>query len=208
MTWHHVEIGGKSADVFEPASPSRFNLLWLHDRDGTTPPEVPEGFTVVCPIAPRTWWCGESARHILDDVIPWMRSTGKPFAIAGVGMGGQGALRLAFQHPEAFPVVAAIDAAIDHYEWYGRGTELDAMYASKERCRQDSATLHVHPARQPRFIWFGCDPASEWFRGNDRLREKLFALGVSHRADLESSRPAIDWDFVVAGLEQIQRSLI
>jgi len=101
-------------------------------------------------------------------------------ALAGVGMGGQGALRLAFKHPRTFPIVAAIDAAIDHHELYGAGAPLDGMYPSREHCRQDTAILHIQPANPPRHIWFSVSPRSRWWRGNDRLHEKLAALGITH----------------------------
>ena len=56
---------------------------------------------------------------------------------------------------------------------------------------------------------------SEWFRGNDRLHEKLQAYGVPHTADLETRGPgyvermvAGMIDFVVNGLERESRRLM
>lgn len=75
--------------------------------------------------------------------------------------------------------------AIDFHELHGRGNPLDDLYESRERCRQDTATLHMHPSEWPPYIWFASDPADPWFRGNDRLNEKFRAYGVPHAADLE-----------------------
>jgi S-formylglutathione hydrolase len=135
-------------------------------------------------------------------------------------MGGQGALRLAFKHPELFPVVAAISAAIDYYELYDQGTTIDSMYDSKEQCRQDTALLHIHPSRYPPHIFFCIDPDdANWHRGNDRLHEKLAALGVSHEMDLSTRAGGHSWEyfnhmaervlkFVRTGLEYESRRLL
>ena len=135
-------------------------------------------------------------------------------------MGGQGALRLAFKHPAEFPVAAAISPALDYHELYGQGTPLDALYDSKEQCRQDTALMHVPPFRPPPHLFFCIDPADAlWYRGNDRLHEKLNALGVPHTLDLTTRAGGHSWQyfdrmadravrFVHAGLEQESRRLL
>jgi S-formylglutathione hydrolase len=93
------------------------------------------------------------------------------------------------------------------------------MYDSKEQCRQDTALLHIHPVRQPPHLFFCVDPADEWYRGCDRLHEKLSALGVEHTCDL-TTRVGSDRRtyadrmadravrFLTAGLETESRRLI
>jgi S-formylglutathione hydrolase len=97
-------------------------------------------------------------------------------------MGGQGALRLAFRHPDTFPVVAAVAPAIDYqHAWEAGDDELRSMYTSAESARQDTAILHVHPLYWPRNIWFSADPiGGAWFDSADRLHMKLFSLGIPH----------------------------
>ena len=217
-TWTTLAIAGKPADVFDPpGGPPRFALLHLHpvgletlrDNPVYTPLLAELGLACVCPHAGRSWWtdraCPEfdpaltAERHLLDNVVPFMEARWalrpQAIAVSGISMGGQGALRLAFKHPERFPVVSAVSAAIDYHEWYGQGTPIDAMYASKEQCRQDTATLHVRPAKYPPHILFVIDPADPWFRGNDRLREKLTALGVPHRVDFRTRAGGHSWDY-------------
>jgi S-formylglutathione hydrolase len=140
--------------------------------------------------------------------------------VFGISMGGQGALRLAFRHPQVFPVTAGISSAIDFHELYGQGTPLDDMYESKEHARQDTALLHVPPFQPPPHIYFCIDPEDDfWYRGNDRLHEKLSALGVPHTADLTTSAGGHSWEyfdkmaepalrFVVSGLEHESRRLL
>ena len=135
-------------------------------------------------------------------------------------MGGQGALRLAFKHPELFAAAAALAPAIDCHELYGQGTPLDDMYDSKEQCRQDTVLMHVHPSHFPPHILFCIDPEDvRWYRGNDRLHEKLNALGIPHEIDFTTRAGGHSWDyynhmaeralgFLFAGLEHESRRLL
>jgi S-formylglutathione hydrolase len=231
-SWSTIEIGGKPVDILEPVPGGelRFCLLFLHDLAGETP-RPNAVFTqwlrdlklaCVCPRGGPCWWADRICppfdakqppeRHVLEQVRPWIGHIwglrDQEIALAGIGMGGQGALRIAFKRPEQFPVVAALDAAIDHHELYDEGTELDAMYSSREQCRQDTATLHIDPARQPRHIWFAADPASRWFRGNDRLHEKLGALGVAHTFHVAPPNVSEMLGFIVGALERESRRLL
>ncbi len=243
-TWSEVVIAGKKADVFQPADlpHPRFGVLFLHPYALKTLSDD-EVFTrlldelrlpCVSPHALHTWWadrvCREfdehltAERHVLDNVLPYFKErwqlTPRRIGLFGISMGGQGALRLAFKHAELFPVVAGISSALDLQEIYGAGTPLDEMYPSREHCRQDTAILHVPPVNAPPSIYFCCDPQDEkWYRGNDRLHEKLSALGIEHTADLTTeagghTRQYFDhmaepvMRFILAGLERESRRLL
>ena len=58
-------------------------------------------------------------RMIVDDLIPYLRRTfnvataAEGTCIAGISMGGLGALRIAFKHPKNFAAVAALEPAIE-----------------------------------------------------------------------------------------------
>jgi S-formylglutathione hydrolase len=94
------------------------------------------------------------------------------------------------------------------------------MYDSKEQCRQDTVPMHVHPSAFPPHVFFAVDPDDrDWFRGSDRLHEKLNALGVPHVADLETRAGGHSWTFfdhtagralhfLADGLEQQSRRLL
>jgi S-formylglutathione hydrolase len=232
--WQRLDIAGKPVDVFEPPNPLPFAVLFLHAASGDLPSLNP-AFTrellsrrlrCLIPHGAQSWWvdriCPEfdpvltAERFILDRVLPEIASTWQrriqSVALAGLEMGGQGAVRLAFKHPDQFPAAASIDGAFDFHERYGQGSPLDDLYASKEHCRQDTAILHIPAQNWPR-IWFACSPKSPWYRGNDRLDEKLTALGVPHTAHLESERDDQDWfgpmlDFVLQSLQERSRRLM
>src|SRR5262245_50757181 len=133
-TWQTVDLAGKPAAVYTPPQRPRFGVLYLHTY-GLETLEGNPAFTrpfdelrlaCVCPHGVRSWWadrvCSEfdpvlsAERHLLTHVLPYFESTWslKPPAVGllGISMGGQGALRLAFEQPRTFPVVAAIASAI------------------------------------------------------------------------------------------------
>jgi S-formylglutathione hydrolase len=242
--WTTVDVAGKPADVFEPQAGkrARFGVLHLHDLDRQTLRDRPS-FTglfdelqlaCVCPQGGVSWWGDRRSRefdpevaperYLLDRVLPFLRErwglAPRAIGLQGIGMGGQGALRLAFKRPDLFPVAAAIAPALDYHDLYGRGTPLDEMYDSKEQCRQDTALMHVPPAGYPPHIFFCIDPGdTQWFRGNDRLHEKLNALGIPHAVDFTTRAGGHSWDyfdhvagpverFVRDGLEQESRRLL
>jgi S-formylglutathione hydrolase len=242
--WTTVAIAGKQAEVYDLAGSMkpRFGILHLHPlgletlRDNAVFTRLfdEQKLACICPLGGRCWWgdrpCAEfdpvltAEKWLLADVVPFFHERwgldARAVGIQGISMGGQGALRLAFKHPRVFPVVTAIAAALDFHDLYGEGTALDAMYDSKEQCRQDTALMHVHPSHYPAHIFFAVDPDDElWFRGNDRLHEKLNALGVPHECDLTTRAGGHSWPyfnhmaervmrFAVDGLEQESRRLL
>ena len=207
--WTRTTIGGKPVDVFDPPHALPQALLYLHGLDERTP-VTDVAFTAalrahrlrcVVPHGGQCWWadrvCPEfdagltPEGYLLDVLAPWVGAAWhlgpRALAVGGVEMGGQGAVRLAFKHPERFPIAASVSGAFDCQDWYGRGTPLDEMYDSRERCRQDTAVLHIHAHRWPPHLWFCCSPTDAAnYRGNDRLHEKLTAIGVPHAADLDT----------------------
>jgi S-formylglutathione hydrolase FrmB len=212
-TWSEVDLAGHACEIYEPprASPHGFVVIYLHgvhlNRLHDKPAFMAEfdrhGLRVVCPRTNRSWWadriCAEfderitAERYVVEHTLALIaeRYAASPprVALLGTSMGGQGALRIAFKHPDKFPVVAAISPAIDYHLRMDEGDEtLPAMYPDKEAARQDTATLHVHPLNWPRHAWFACDPTDyRWHESADRLRMKLAALGVPHTCDLETS---------------------
>jgi S-formylglutathione hydrolase FrmB len=117
-------------------------------------------------------------------------------AVVGIGMGGQGALRIAYRHPAVFPIAAAIAPAVDFHQGMREAGDRDDgelydvlwdLYGDVEPARQDTAILHVHPLNWPRHQWFASDPADvHWHDGAVRLHSKLAALGIPHEWVLES----------------------
>jgi pimeloyl-ACP methyl ester carboxylesterase len=211
--WTETSLAGHICDVFEPTGPSPhgFVVLYLHgvhlnrlvDKPAFTEEFERHGLRVFAPMTARSWWtnkiCAEfdpqltAERHVLDNVLPHLaeRWNAAPprIGLLGTSMGGQGALRFAYKYPNLFPVAAALSPAVDYQLRFDDGdATLPLMYPDKEAARQDTAILHVHPLNWPRHQFFCCDPADyRWFDSADRLRMKLYSLGVPHECDLETT---------------------
>ena len=241
-TWNEQQIAGHRCELFAPSSPSQsnFTLIYLHDLDqqgiqGRAPYEEwleKYGLRAIVPYTARSWWsdklCAEfdpsysAENFLLNKIVPWIDSSwdAQPprIGLLGVGMGGQGGLRLSFKYPDTFPLVAAITPFIDHqWCWQDPHSLLDQMYQNQEAVRQDTATLHIHPLYWPRNIWFCADASgTDWLESAQRLRMKLSALGIPHEVDLETAidGTATDYeehmvplaiDFLAARLAQEER---
>lgn len=211
--WSETTLSGHPCDVFEPAAPSPhgFVVLYLHgvhlnrlvDKPAFTAEFERHGLRVFAPMTARSWWtdkiCAEfdanitAERHVLGNVLPHLaerwNATPPRIGLIGTSMGGQGALRFAYKYPSTFPVVAALAPAIDYQQRFDDGDEtIPLMYPDREAARQDTAILHVHPLNWPRHQFFCCDPQDcRWFDSADRLRMKLYSLGVPHECDLETT---------------------
>lgn len=217
--WERYEVAGHEVDWYEPGGSGRpaWCVIYLHGRDGVLLRDEPyftywlERLQLACaaPLGGEGWWLDRIApsfdahrtaeNYLLKEVLPWLEARWQlrpgRIGLFGVSLGGHGALRLAFRYPKVFPVVAAISPTVDFYEAWGQGSELDTMYPSKEHCRLDSALLQVQLESWPEAIYFCCDPADFWYRGNERLREKLTVMGIEHTCDLLTSAGGHSWEY-------------
>ncbi|HVX11070.1 MAG TPA: alpha/beta hydrolase-fold protein [Pirellulales bacterium] len=209
-----ITIAGHRCQTFEPSvrNPHGWSVVFLHDIDAAgldgraafLEQFARHGLTCIAPISGRSWWTERiwadfdpnmsAEQLVIDHVLPWVAehwgAQPPQVAVAGVGMGGQGALRLSFKYPNKLPIVAAVTPAIDYQQAYYDDDEpcLREIYTEPEAARQDTAILHVHPLNWPRNMWFACDPNDYvWFTSAERLKMKLSALGIPHDADLETS---------------------
>lgn len=214
MQVSELTVAEHRCQVFEPPERHRYgwSIVFLHDvdaggltgRDAYLAQFARHELPCIAPLTGRSWWTERiwrgfdaslsTEQYLIEQVLPFVaeRWQSEPPAIAlvGIGMGGQGALRLSFKYPNKLPIVAAVSPAIDYQFAYYDEDELALreMYAEPERARQDTATLHVHPLNWPRNIWFAADPADDrWYSSAERLKMKLSALGIPHDADLEAS---------------------
>ena len=211
--WSSAEVSGHTCRLFEPATPSphRYTIIYLHCSRAATLADYPafteqfekHGLRVVEPVTGQSWWTDRpwdgfdtrfsAEAYVLEHVLPFVerawQTTPPRLALLGVSMGAQGALRMAYKYPNIFPTVAAISPAVDFQKRIVEGVDpgLEAMYRGAEDARQDSALLHIHPLNWPRNQFFCCDPADErWYESADRLRMKLWSLGVPFECDLET----------------------
>ena len=204
-------IAGQTVVVHAEANPSGVALL-LHDGEvGEWLPCLAAcGLAVVEVARPAdAWRTPDAEAWVAASLNPWMlaRWAVPHVALVGVGVAGHAALRLAFRQAGRFPVVAAENAAVDLHDDHGRGTPLDDRYDSREACRQDSALLAIRPFRTPPHLAIACRPSHPRHRGNDRLHEKLNAVGVAHLHLTEGDFADTLATFVADALKQQARRL-
>jgi S-formylglutathione hydrolase FrmB len=212
--WSNVDVAGHRCRVFEPSRPSPhgFVVVYLHCSEAASLRNYPafvdeferHGLRVIEPVTGRSWWTDRiwpefdatisAEGYVLEHVMPYVaeRWAAQPprLSLLGISMGGQGALRIAYKHPNVFPTVAAISPAIDFQKRIVEGVDpgLAYMYRDAEDARQDTALLHIHPLNWPRNQFFCCDPTDlRWHESADRLRMKLWSLGVPFECDLETT---------------------
>ena len=213
-TWKTVEVAGMPCRVWDPfpQGDDADVVLFLDDglrREGDeddvtllTRHLAEAGLRGVAPFSYGGWWAHRRLpefpaeqtpeEFVVDTlrsaIMEWWSAAGT-IALLGHRMGGQGALRISYRHPDKFPVVAAVAPALDLRRARLAGDQrLQRLYRDAEDARQDSATLHIHPLNWPRHQWFCCDPQDvPWFDSADCLRMKLSSLGVPFESDLETT---------------------
>jgi pimeloyl-ACP methyl ester carboxylesterase len=228
--WSDVDVAGHRCRVFEPAEPSPhgYTVVYLHCSTAASLGDYPafthefarHGLRVIEPQTGRSWWTdriwpefdpavsaeGYVLKHILPYVLQRWQAAPPRLALLGVSMGGQGALRMAYKYPDVFPTVAAISPAVDFQKRIDEGVDpvLESLYRDAEEARQDSALLHIHPLNWPRNQFFCCDPADlRWHDSADRLRMKLWSLGVPFECDLETSAGGHSFQFACHMAERV-----
>lgn len=219
-SWQTVEIAGKTADIFEPSrlSDSARAVLFLHGHGLQTlignaaysAEFERRGLRAICPHGKRSWWlpviCPEfdvelsPLGHIRSNLLPWMSEKWNiqppALAVFGVSMGAQGALQLAYRHPNEFPVVAALSPLMDFHEWMGQGLPLDEMFENQEAARQQTATLHVQGLNWPRHQFLACDPVDhDAIPGVERLASKLHSSGIPFESEFTTSHGGHSWEY-------------
>lgn len=221
-TWSEIDVAGHRCRVFQPARPSPhgYVVVYLHCGEAASLRGYPafthqferHGLRLIEPVTGRSWWTARiwpefdpaisAEKYVLERVVPYVAEQwgARPprLALLGISMGAQGALRMAYKYPHVFPTVAALAPAIDFQKRIEEGVDpaLDIMYRDAEEARQDTALLHIHPLNWPRHQFFCCDPAdTRWHESADRLRMKLWSLGVPFECDLETSAGGHSFDY-------------
>ncbi len=124
-TWTDLQLAGKRVEIYTPPVKPRFGALFLHPLGLETLRGRPvysalldqHQLACICPHGQRSWWvdrvCTEfdpvltPEKHLLENIVPLFRHQWnlmpRSIGIFGISMGGHGALRLAFKHPQRSP---------------------------------------------------------------------------------------------------------
>jgi hypothetical protein len=207
--WTTETVGEHSYPVWQPVEPVRFVLLWLNAE----PVEAPSGMAVVC--WPSDTWHLTKAEEaqLIDVLLPWIQQrwtvTSRGIALSGIGPGGQAALRWGFRFPDRIGAIAANQPWIEFEQLFNSGTFLDELFPRKEAARQANAILALNSAKVPFFVWFSSSPTDPlWYRGADRLHEKLNATGHEHHFIDRSSSAEEMLASLVPAMQTLSRRLM
>ncbi len=199
--WESLTIDGIDLELFEPATPHGEGAVllfrgqrasrWSDAADWTR--QLAElGLRAIAPHRGEGWWLDQHCleeqagstdmQRLLDVVIPQFESRWNiqppRIALVGIDCGGAAAIGLAYRHARLFPIVAAIQPAVDFHQLVGNGREIDQYFESKEAARQQTAPLHLHPLSWPRKQWIATHPNDPWHEGCERLLSKLDSIGI------------------------------
>ena len=112
-------------------------------------------------------------------------------AVAGLSMGGHGAVRLAGRHPELFGAVAAMSGALDLAtnpairKRYGLAKVLGPYDADPQKWRRESATAQVEALRDASTpVLLICGDADFFLSDNRRFAQLMQAAGADCRLDI------------------------
>ncbi len=210
--WTSSTIAGIELEVFEPATPREEGAVLLFrgrrpdrwaDNELWTRHLSESGLRAIAPHRGEGWWFNQprlesldeptDMQRLLDDMIPLFDSrwniTPPRIALAGVDAGGAAAIGLSYRHARMFPIVAAIQPAIDFHLLVGHGRELDLYFETQEAARQQSAPLHLHPLDWPKKQWIATHPHDPWHAGVERLFSKLDSIGIPLERVIDETAP-------------------
>lgn len=121
-----------------------------------------------------------------------------PVMIAGLSMGGFGALRLAGKHPGRFMAAAAHSAMTDIAQFDGLVEDGREHWSDAAADRSVAAALLAAPGPLPP-IRFDCGREDPYVEGNRALHAALDTAGIAHR--YVEREGAHDWPYWSAALE-------
>jgi putative tributyrin esterase len=154
------------------------------------------GLAVVMPQAGRSFYADEvhGARywtHLTEELPEVVSSFFRVSArredtfVAGLSMGGYGALKWALHHPDRFAAVASLSGAVDVRKLLPERPEI-YQRVFDERIGPDDVLedlLQRHPARDLPAMYVGCGTEDHLFDGSVQFAEQATAAGVDVHTD-------------------------
>lgn len=161
------------------------------------------------------------ATAFMDDLVPWIeqrfaglgRRGGR--AIAGLSMGGFGALRFAFSHPDSFVAAASLSGALfspDEYPDSDPDRLQGAFGTPFDRARMEANNPwhlipHLVASRERPAIWLaaGDDDGLAFEQNAARMHAALRRAGI--KSELRIDQGGHDWEYWARAIEPALRFL-
>jgi putative tributyrin esterase len=151
---------------------------------------------------------GDAERWILDEVPALAREVAEgcthrsPLLVAGLSMGGFGALRLAGKYPTRIAAAAALSAITDASQFDRLIEEDRAGWSAEPADRSVLAALTCASAPLPP-IRIDCGRDDPYLEAHRELHAALLKAGITHRYG--ESEGAHDWSYWSVALEGVLR---
>jgi S-formylglutathione hydrolase FrmB len=172
---------------------------------------VARGLAVVMPAAGRSFYADEAHGHgywtyvadELPDVVGQFFNVSSDPAdtfVAGLSMGGYGALKLALNHPDRFGAAACLSGAVDmraFAEDPDRVEVMDRVFDNTVEPRDDVFAL-VASARGVPPLHVSCGTEDRWYADSRRFAEAAQAAGIDLTTDFRPGGHEWSlWDAVI-----------
>lgn len=146
-------------------------------------------------------WIVEDVPNAVIENIPSVSKTSDMF-IAGLSMGGFGALRLGIKHSGKFKAISAHSSITDVQQMPLFVEESTSNYAQQKSCENSVwGILQEHQGQLPK-IRFDCGTEDQLLDYNRKLHEQLKAAEIEH--DYEEFPGAHEWSY---WQEHVKKSL-
>jgi S-formylglutathione hydrolase FrmB len=159
-------------------------------------------------------YCSEELPGLVRSVFPLSPGREDTF-IAGLSMGGYGALRIAFEKPDMFCAAASLSGALDladvlrrvkngeivlPFPWENTVENMDAVENSEADLFTRYAVLKEAGKKLPR-IFQCCGTEDFLYRSNRLARQKFTALGADLHYEEDSGEH--NWDYWESHIEKV-----
>lgn len=171
------------------------------------------GLAVVMPAVGRSFYANEAHGHRYWDYVSqelpeivqsFFRVTQDPARtyVAGLSMGGYGALKLALRQPERFAAAASLSGALDLVALLQRPDRDDLrnrVFGGRPQSGDDLLAL-LHQTRLPR-LWIGCGTEDDLFTDNRTFVEAAETHGHDVTVDFRPGEHEWGlWDTLLPGV--------
>lgn len=175
-----------------------------HELIVVTPDGEPFGWYLDSPLVRDNQLATYVVDELLPDVDDWLPTNGRR-SIAGLSMGGHGALVLSLSHPGLFVAASSMSGAVDLDQAHDY-EHLERLLGPWEDHRQlwhaNSAyqLVGAHPdVAAGLALRLACGSEDKWFARNVALHERLDELGVAHTWS-PTEGAGHTWDYWVSEL--------